>query len=120
MGRLQNEFLERVESHCDRILCVVDTLAEQGRSRRILDQLTGCGTSIGANLFEADEAMSRKDFCKCLAVANKELNEAMFWLRLIARREWIPHARLSAVLDESNELKRIIGSILTKTRANGM
>ena len=56
MGRLQPDFLERVEGFADRILNVVDSLAEQKRSLRILDQLTGSGTAVGANVFEADDA----------------------------------------------------------------
>jgi four helix bundle protein len=53
-----------------------------------MDQIAASGTSVGANTFEADEAMSRKDFCKALGIANKELNETRFWLRLFVRREW--------------------------------
>jgi len=116
MGRLQPEFLTRVEEFADRILDVVEALSEQRRSGRILDQLTGSGTAVGANVFEADEALSRKDFRKCLAIANKELSETRFWLRLIGRRNWIATERLDPLLGESHELKRIIGSILSKTR----
>lgn len=116
MGRLQPEFLERIEGFSDRILNVVETLAEQRRSIRILDQLTGSGTAVGANIFEADEALSRRDFRKCVAIANKELSETMFWLRLGSRRGWIAGDRLDALLGEAKELKRIMGSILSKTR----
>jgi len=116
MGRLQPEFLRRVEDFCDRILNVVESLGEQRRSIRILDQLTGSGTAVGANVFEADEAISRKDFCKCLAIANKEVSETMFWIRLVARRVWIDQARLESLLDEAAQVKRIVGSILAKSR----
>jgi four helix bundle protein len=116
MGRLQPEFLERVEGFADRVLNVVEALARQRRSIRILDQLTGSGTAVGANLFEADEALSRRDFRKCLAIANKELSETLFWLRLITRRGWLDRPRVEDLLDEAQQIKRIVGSILTKTR----
>jgi four helix bundle protein len=50
---------------------------------------TGSGTSVGANIFEADEAMSRPDFCRMLGIVIKELNETRFWLRLVVARKWI-------------------------------
>lgn len=119
MGRLQGDILDRVESLCDRVLDVVDELERARVSRRILDQLTGAGTAVGANLFEADEALSRKDFVKCVAIAGKELSECRFWLRLVARRGWLGNPdRLDSLLDECDQIKRILGAILTKTRTN--
>jgi four helix bundle protein len=116
MGRLRVETLERVEKFADRTLDVVDALERQRRSRRILDQLSGCGTSTGANVWEADEAMSPKDFAKTLCVVIKELNETRYWLRLIARREWIPLKRLQPLEDEAVELKRMFGAMVHRTR----
>ncbi|MEZ6243668.1 MAG: four helix bundle protein [Phycisphaerales bacterium] len=118
MGRLDDDLLGRFEAFCDRCLNVIEEMEKQGRSRRILDQLTGSATAVGANLFEADEAMSRKDFVKCMAIALKELNETRFWLRLIGRRGWITSARLENLTDEAEQLKRVLGAILTRTRAN--
>lgn len=116
MGRLQEAFLERVESFADRVLDVAEALVSQGCSRRIVDQVMASGTAVGANVFEADEAMSVADFRKCLAIATKELNETRFWLRLAVRRKWVAQARLDALLEEAAELKLILGSILSKTR----
>ena len=117
MGRIDAELLGRVEDFCHRCLDVVDELEKQNRSRRITDQLTGSSTSIGANMFEADESLSRKDFAKCVAVSIKELNETRFWLRLIARRDWISLERLGALFDEANQIKKILGAILSRTRS---
>ena len=117
MGRLQIDTLDRVECFCDRVLDVVAEIERQHVSRRILDQMTGAGTAVGANLYEADEAMSRKDFVKCLCIANKELNETRFWVRLVGRRGWVNSTRLSPLLEEINELRRVLGSIITKTSA---
>ncbi len=119
MGRLKPEFLERVELLCDRVLDVVQTLESQRRSIRILDQLSASGTSIGANVFEADEGLSRPDFCKCLGIAVKELSETRFWLRLVTRRGWIDAHRIQPLLNELDEVKKIIGTILSRTRAAG-
>lgn len=116
MGRIDQQLLDRIEAWCDRVLAVSQTLEDQGRSRRITDQIIGSGTSVGANLFEADEAMSTKDFTKCIAIALKELNETRFWIRLITRQGWIAPDRLEPFLDETTELKKILGSIIARTK----
>lgn len=86
----------------------------------MLDQIVAAGTAVGANVFEADEAMSRPDFVKCMSIAAKELSETRFWLRLIKRNNWINPASLISITAEAEELRRIIGKIIsnskTKTR----
>ena len=116
MGRLRTELLERVERFSDRVLDVAEALEKQKRSNRAVDQMIGCGSSVGANLFEADEAMSSADFCKCLGIATKETNEAKFWVRMAGRREWIAQDRLTGLLEEADELKKIFGSMIVQTR----
>lgn len=116
MGRLRPDFLERVETFGDRVLDVTLALEKIRISRRILDQISACCTSVGANTFEADEAMSRKDFCKCLGIALKELNETRYWLRLITRRKWVRATRLGNLLAETDELRRILGAIISNTK----
>jgi four helix bundle protein len=116
VGRLKPELLDRVETFGSCMLDVVDELAAQGRSRRIQEQLAGCGTSVGANTYEADEAMTRPDFCRTLAIIVKEINECRFWLRLLARRGWIEPETLRSLETEAKELKLIYGSMLSRTR----
>lgn len=120
MGRLDGPLLERTEVFIDRCLNVCEQLERGGVSRRIVDQLTGSSTAVGANLFEADEALSRKDFAKTVAIAIKELNETRFWLRLLVRRTWIPQDRLTELNAEASELKSILGAILSRTRQHGV
>lgn len=114
-GRLQAEFLDRIESFSDRCVAVAEQLLANGRFVRIAEQLAASGASVGANVAEADEAMSLKDLRKCLAIASKELAETRFWLRLVVRRAWLPESRLAPLLTELAEIKRVVGSILSKT-----
>jgi len=100
------------------VLDVIQTLELTKCPRRLIEQMAAAGTSVGANVFEADEAMSRADFAKTLSIVNKELNETRFWLRLVARRDWIPAPRLAELLDEAEHLKRIIGAMIARTREN--
>ena len=114
-GRLKSEFVERVEVFCDRCVAVAEQLDQDGRFRRIVEQLAASGSSVGANISEASEAMSTKDFRKSMSIAAKELVETRFWIRLVIRRGWIPENRLQPLMSEITEIKKIVGSILTKT-----
>lgn len=116
MGRLKEDMLARTEAFGDRMLDVVLALEEKRVSRRILDQMTGCGTSVGANAFEADQAVSAADFCKCLGWSIKELNESRYWIRLCGRRSWIAPDRLQLLESECVELGRIFGAMIVRTR----
>jgi four helix bundle protein len=60
--------------------------------------------------------MSRKDFCKCLGIAKKELNESRFWVRTTGRRRWLDPGSLTGLEQECLELKRILGAMIRKTR----
>lgn len=116
MGRLKSDFIERADTFSHRMVDVAEALAKKGRSRRIVEQIMGCGTSVGANTSESDEAMSRADFCRGLGVVIKELKECRYWLRFIAKREWLPAIRFGPLQQEATELKLIYGAILSRSR----
>ncbi len=117
MARLKTEFLERVESFSHRVVDVAEAIERQRRSSRIVDQIMAAGSSVGANTWEAAEAMSAKDFCKSLGVALKELSESRYWLRFVAKRGWVKPARIDLLHLEANEIQRILGAIVSKTRS---
>jgi four helix bundle protein len=116
MGRLRREFVERVEALAHRVLDVADKLESLGKSGRIIEQITSAGTSVGANICEADEAVTRPMFVKCLSIALQELAETAFWIRLIAKRAWIKPALLDGLERETIELRKILGSMIVRTK----
>lgn len=118
MGRLRGDLVIRTESFADRVIKVCFILDRQRVLRRIADQLSRSGTSVGANVCEADEAMSRADFTKCLAIASKELSETLYWLRMVGRHSWIPAKRLTALLEEGVEIRKVIGAVIVRTIEN--
>lgn len=98
---------------------MLDVVAELERKRvysRIVDQMVGCGTSVGANICEADQAVSAADFCGSLGIVLKELGESRYWLRLSIRRDWLKATRLEPLVQEAMELSRIFGSMVARTR----
>ncbi len=116
MGRLRAEFLERVEVFADRVLDLCDALDRAKIRPRVVDQLTGSGTSVGANVYEADEALSRADFAKTIGIALKEASETLFWLRMTRRRAWVKPDRVDSLVAEGIEIKKVLGAILSNTR----
>lgn len=71
---------------------------------------------MSANLYEADEAVSRMDFVKCVGICVKELNECRFWLRFAGERGWVAPKRLSPLATEAHELIKMLGSMIARIR----
>ncbi|MCC6661965.1 MAG: four helix bundle protein [Phycisphaerales bacterium] len=112
------ELLSRGKTFSHRVADVTEVLEAKRRSRRIVDQLFGSGTSVGANLYEADDAVSRKDFCKSLGTVLKELGETRFWLEFVGERGWIQQKRLVPLIGECQEMKRLFGTMLARIKRN--
>lgn len=89
-----------------------------GVARTLSKQLIRSGTSIGANVEESQAAQSSADFVHKLEIALKEARETRYWLRLLMAVELFPESRLLPLLNESEELIKIIASIVVKTKRN--
>ena len=74
-------------------------------------QLLRCGTSIGANVSEAQYGQSRADFRTKMQVALKEANETAYWLRLLYRTEYLSQAQFRHTTQELHELLRLLTAI---------
>lgn len=75
-------------------------------------QLLRSGTSIGANVEEAIGGQSKKDFYMKLNIAYKEARETHYWLRLLMDSNIIPNQQYSKLIDDCEELQKILGSII--------
>ncbi|HRQ71652.1 MAG TPA: four helix bundle protein [Phycisphaerales bacterium] len=115
-SRLDPALIARVEAFSHRVADVAAALDHDRRPRRIIDQVLASGTSVAANVFEADEALSRADFCKTLGIAVKELSETRYWIRFTGARGWIVPERLVGLEDESTRLGRILGAMSARVR----
>ena len=110
------EVSERLLNYGVRAIKVADSLPRTLAGRRIGDQLLRSSISIGANYEEAQGAESREDFVHKLQIALKEARESNYWLRLLAKAEIIPSSRLSAILDESEQLRAILSKAVATTK----
>lgn len=80
----------------------------------LINQLLRSGTSIGANLHEAQYAQGTKDFISKFEIALKECNETEYWLELLFAVDSIPEERYKALRNECGSIRRmLIASINT-------
>jgi len=91
---------------------------EPGVSRTLANQLLRAGTSVGANVAEAQAGQSKKDFVAKMAIAAKEARETHYWLRLLVASEMMENDRLSPLLDEANQVVAILTAIIKTSQSS--
>ncbi|MCI6129140.1 four helix bundle protein [Prevotella sp.] len=102
-----------------RIIGLCKFLNEEKHEYRIADQMFRSGTSIGANVAEAQCAISKSDFIAKLYISLKEANETLYWLRLLQRTQFINNRQFESVNNDCEELKRMLVSITKKMTDKG-
>jgi four helix bundle protein len=94
-------------------------MPEDVAGKHVSRQLVRAATSGGANYEEARGAESRADFVHKLGIANKELREALYWLRLTQEAALVEDGELEALVREASELVAILtASIRTSKRGD--
>lgn len=83
-------------------------------NNRLIDQLVGAATGIGANYCEADDSVSKKDFKNKIGYCRKESRETRFFLRMIAAAEPDLKPEARKLWQEAKELNLIFSSIWRK------
>ncbi|TCI85102.1 four helix bundle protein [Tenacibaculum sp. M341] len=81
-------------------------------------QLLRSGTSVGANIIEANGAISRADFSSKISIAYKECLETKYWLSLLKDSNDLKEDNFKFLFDKADEIAKILFSILKKTRIN--
>jgi len=84
----------------------------------ISKQLLRSGTSIGANIREGLNAESRADFIHKMAISQKEADETCYWLDLLKASDYINEPRYSKISQQSQELLKMLRSIILTTKQN--
>ena len=114
---MKSDLPERTFAFAERVVRLCKVLESDGQvSRTLASQLLRSGTSIGANVEEAQGGESRKDFVHKYSIACKEARETHYWLRLLAKTELIARTRLEPLITEANELIAILTTIIKNSR----
>jgi len=112
------EILERCVKYSLRIIKLFRYLEKDSAGRIIGQQLLRSGTSIGANIHEAQGGQSKADFIAKMSIAHKEAYESAYWIRLIQEGKIISPQRLDGMLDETEQIVKVLSSILISAKEN--
>lgn len=109
---------ERTARFGEEVIRFLKTVPQGPLTNRLIDQLVGAGTSVGANYCEADDAVSKKDFKNRIGTCRKESRESKHFLRMIAAA--VPEKRLDArkLWREAHELNLIFSTIFKNTKTD--
>jgi four helix bundle protein len=102
---------ERTAKFGEAVIDFAKLIPQEPVTNRLIDQLVGCGTSIGANYCEADDSVSKKEFLVKINTCRKEARETKYFLRMIVRA--VPHLKPQArnLWREAKELHLIFSKI---------
>jgi len=115
---MANIIVDKTFSFAQEIITVYLDLREKGHYK-LADQLVRSGTSIGANVEEAQAAHSKLDFIAKLTISNKEARETRYWIRLLDRKELLgEHKSMIFLKSEIEEIILLLNSIIKKSREN--
>jgi four helix bundle protein len=90
----------------------------RGTDLVLVKQVMRSGTSIGANVEEAQGGHTRRDFVAKMSIAYKEARETKYWLKIMRDIEMVPAKKLEQLIDEGGQILKILASILLTTKSN--
>jgi four helix bundle protein len=105
---------ERSYAFALQVINISRNISDKKREYILTKQLIRSGTSIGANIQEASEAQSRKDFISKLSISLKESKETVYWLKLIRDSNLESRIIMEGAISECNQIMYLlIASIKT-------
>ena len=90
-----------------------------GVGRVVMPQILRAGTSVPSNVEEAQAAQSKADFISKMSIALKEARETHLRLRILSTADVVSEDRLQPLINEAEELKRILGGIIVSAKRGG-
>ena len=111
------DIVDRTFEFAVRIVNLAGKLDERpGVGRIMMSQILRAGTSIPANIEEAQAAQSKADFVSKMSISLREARESHVRLRLLATANIIEDDQLQRLIDEADQIKRIIGAIIVSAK----
>ena len=107
----KNAAVEKSFAFSVRIVRLYQYLTKEKQEYVLAKQLLRCGTSVGANVSEAQFAQSKADFHAKMHIALKEANETEYWLRLLHKTDYLSTSQFDSIYKDVDELIRILASI---------
>ena len=99
-----------------RIVNLYEYLTDIKKEYVLSKQLLRSGTSVGANVAEAEQAQSRPDFVSKMNIALKETSETKYWIKLLKATDFLSEKESSSLLSDCVELEKLLVSIIKSSK----
>jgi len=101
-----------------RIVKLYHYLCEQKKEYILSKQLLRSATSVGAMVREAEHAETKKDFIHKMAIAQKEINETIYWLELLKATDYLTNEQFISLNNNAVEIIKLTTTIIKTTKTN--
>jgi four helix bundle protein len=101
-----------------RVVNLYKFLCNEKKEFILSKQLLRCGTSVGAVIREAEYAESKLDFKHKLQIAQKEINESIYWLELLRETNYLDLEQFKSINNDAVEIIKLLTSIIKTTKLN--
>ena len=113
---MENTVEEKSFLFAVRIVNLCKYLADVKKEFILSKQLMRSGTSIGANIVEAQQAQSRADFISKLSISLKESCETDYWLRLLNATNFLSNTEFQSIVSDCREIEKMLTSIIKSSK----
>jgi len=118
VNEMDNPIKDKSFEFAVRIVNLNKYLCSEKNEYVLSNQLLRSGTSIGANISEAERGQSKKDFISKMSIALKEANETEYWLRLLYRTNYLTQEQFDSLHKDIEEIIFILISICRTSNTN--
>lgn len=101
-----------------RVVKLYQFLCEQKKEYVLSKQLLRSGTSVGAMVREAEHAETKNDFKHKMGIAQKEINETIYWLELLRETDYLTAEQFESINNDAVEIIKLITAILISAKSN--
>ena len=113
-----NILLDKSFAFAIRIVKLYKYLSQDKKEFILSKQLLRSGTSIGANINEAQDAQSKNDFISKLSISLKEARETKYWIELLRETDYLTDKEANNILEDLIEVIKLLVSIIKTTKEN--
>ena len=114
----RNVILEKSMDFAVRIVKLYQYLSREKGEEVMAQQMLRSGTSVGANVHEAVEGASKKDFIAKMGISLKEASETRYWLELLYRTEYLTEVEYESIRQDCDEVTRLLVAIVKTSRGS--
>ena len=115
---MESVIKDRSKAFAIRIVRLYRYLCDEKKEWVLSKQLLRSGTSIGANVVEAQAAVSKKEFLTKMYISFKECCETEYWLELLHDTDYLTDNEFESISEDNNALKKMLSSITLTTSQN--